>query len=110
MFPELMIVVAVATANLDSPSFQTRQKAERCLSSFGVLAGAHLFQARQSEIPETRMRVKRLWFNIPDYYARYRIKYYKVICRSDFHFATWEKYNWSLPVNYSTKIFYEMEH
>jgi hypothetical protein len=61
MLPELMILIATATVNLESPSFHVRRTSENALAECGIFAGAHVEVARKSKDPEVRMRAERLW-------------------------------------------------
>ncbi len=87
-----MISLAVMTANLDADSFQTRQKAELALIECGIFSGGHIESVLKDNYSlEAKMRAKRVWYEMPDFYVAYMISSTDFIHKDYFHQAALDK-------------------
>lgn len=109
MLPELMIVMAVATVQLDSDSFKVREESSKLLSQCNVLAGFHLEIARKSILLEVKRRADKLWLKLPDFYAYYRVTNEGILHENDFHAAAVERFGGSINISTMTKFFWDAE-
>lgn len=105
----LLICLATATTNLDSNSFPVRHKSEAAIRDCGIFAGAHVEAGLNSPSLEVRNRCKRLWLEMPDFYARYMLHQKGCVQAEDFHMAAVDRCGGAITSDYMIRLWEQTE-